>query len=923
VNAITGEAGNFHVSLTQSPRYVDMDKCIACGACAEKCPAKTADAFNERISKRKAIYVPYPQAVPLKYSIDPDRCIWLKKGKCGVCEKICPTQAIRFDDTAKEISRDVGAVIMTAGLQAFDPSGLDNYQHGKLSNVVTSLAFERLLSAGGPTGGHVTRPSDGRAPKRIAWLQCVGSRDLNRCGNQYCSSVCCMYAIKEAVIAKEHLGPEFEPTIFFMDMRTHGKEFEKYYTRAKAQGVRFIRSRVHTITETAADGTLSLRYVTEEGALVDEPFDLAVLSVGMEPAESAVETAKKLGVALNPHRFVATDDLSPVSTSRPGIYVAGVLQGCKDIPQSVVEASAAACSAAVHLTPARGSRVTAPSFPAEREVSGDDPRVGVFVCNCGVNIGGIADVPALVAFAKGLPHVVFAEDNLFSCSQDTQEKLVGVIREQKLNRIVVAACTPRTHEPLFQETLRNAGLNPYLFEMANIRNQCTWVHSGNKDKATDKARDLIRMAVARASLLEPIPDLEVAIEKSALVVGGGVAGMTAALSLADQGFPTVIVEKAAVLGGAARDVRSTRQGQDVPLFLEKLVARVEQHPDLTVLCNAEVTAASGFVGNFETTVVSGEGARTVKHGATIIATGTQATETDEYLYGKHPRVTRWHDLEQHPERLDGAASVVFVQCVGSRDDKRPYCSRICCTSAVKQALWIRSRFPETAVYILYRDIRTFGEAELLYKQAREMGVIFIRYSLERKPVVRADGERLKVEVFDPVLQRALAIPADYLNLMTAVEPPRQTRLAEHYKLPLTAEGFFMEAHAKLRPVDFATDGIFVCGLAHYPKPLEESIAQALAAAGRATTVLARDAVKVSPLVSQVDAEKCIGCGLCAEICPFGAIEMMPVEGKGLRARNIPASCKGCGLCAASCPQRAIDMLHFRDQQIIAAIAAVG
>jgi heterodisulfide reductase subunit A-like polyferredoxin len=845
--------------------------------------------------------------------------------ECFECVKVCGAGALTLDTHAEQRqteSLDVGAIVLTPGFKPYDPSKLDFYGYDSLPNVVTSLAFERLLSAGGPTGGHVKRPSDGREPKRIAWLQCVGSRDLNRCGNQYCSSVCCMYAIKEAVIAKEHLGPDFEPTIFFMDMRTHGKEFEKYYARAKTEGVRFVRSRVHTITETAADGTLSLRYVTEEGALMEEPFDLVVLSVGMEPADSAVETAQKLGVALNPHRFVATDDLSPVSTSRPGIYVAGVLQGCKDIPQSVVEASAAACSAAVGLTPARGSLVVAPSFPAEREVGGDPPRVGVFVCNCGVNIGGIADVPGLVAFAKGLPHVVYAEDNLFSCSQDTQEKLVAVIREQNLNRIVVAACTPRTHEALFQETLRDAGLNPYLFEMANIRNQCTWVHSGNKDKATDKARDLIRMAVARATLLEPIPDLDVAIEKSALVVGGGVAGMTAALGLADQGFPTVIVEKAAVLGGAARDVRSTRQGQDVPLFLEKLVARVEQHPAVTVLCNAEVTEASGFVGNFETTVVSGEGARTVKHGATIIATGAQATDTDEYLYGKHPRVTRWHDLEQHPERLEGVESVVFVQCVGSRDDQRPYCSRICCTSAVKQAIWIRGRFPAAAVYILYRDIRTFGEAELLYKQARELGVIFIRYSLERKPVVRADGERLKVEVFDPVLQRALAIPADYLNLMTAVEPPKQTRLAEHYKLPLTAEGFFMEAHAKLRPVDFATDGIFVCGLAHYPKPLEESIAQALAAAGRATTVLARDAVKVSPLVSQVDAEKCIGCGLCAEICPFSAIEMMPVEGKGLRARNIPASCKGCGLCAASCPQRAIDMLHFRDQQIIAAVAAV-
>ncbi|MCF8109711.1 MAG: FAD-dependent oxidoreductase [Desulfohalobiaceae bacterium] len=918
---LSGESGNFTATVKKSPRYIDMDTCIACGLCAEKCPAKTADEFEEGLSKRKAAYLPYAQAVPLKYVIDPERCIYFKNGKCRACEKFCPTGAVNFEDKEEILELQVGSVIMTTGLKTFDPSSIDSYQYRAFPNVLTSLEFERILAAEGPTKGHVVRLSDKEPAQRIAWLQCVGSRDMNQSSNEYCSGVCCMYAIKEALMAKEHVGEACQPSIFYMDMRTSGKDFEKYYTKAEQDGVRFIRSRVHTITQADADGTLQLEYVTDKGELRQEAFDLVVLSVGMEPADSAQEIAENLGIELSPYRFIETPDIAPVSTSRAGVFTAGVAQGCKDIPQSVMEASAAACSAGLELSAARGSAVKEKTFPAEKAIDPQDIRIGVFVCNCGSNIGGVADVPAVAEFAKELPHVAYVEENQFTCSQDTQEKMAQTIKEENLNRVVVAACTPRTHEPLFQETIQSSGLNPYLFEMANIRNQCTWCHAREKDKATEKSKDLVRMAVAKAALLEPIPDLSVDVNTAALVIGGGVAGMTASLSLAGQGFPVTLVERTPELGGAAREVHTTWRGHPVRDYLKDLEKEVADHQGITVLTDSEITDSRGFVGNFQTDVQTPEGPATISHGATLIATGGRATETEEYLYGANPRVSKWHEIEEKPDAVREAKSIAFIQCVGSRDANRPYCSHICCTTSISQAIAIKEQDPEKNVYILYRDIRTPGLKETLYKKARGLGVIFLRYDLDTKPRVQETEQGLEITVFDPILQQDVVIAADLLNLATAIESNPIEHLTSILKLPVNSEGFLMEAHAKLRPVEFANDGLFMCGLAHYPKAMEESIAQAKAAAGRAATILAKPKVHISPLISQIDQDLCIGCGLCVERCPFGAIEPEQVAEGIVRARNIPASCKGCGICAASCPKRAIDMLHYRDAQIEAAIEA--
>jgi len=818
----------------------------------------------------------------------------------------------------------VGSVILAPGFQPFDPSKFETYNYATHQNVITSMEFERILSATGPTMGHVVRMSDHKEPKKIAWLQCIGSRDLNRCDNFYCSTICCMYAVKQAVLAKEHTGNGLDSTIFFTDMCTPRKDFEKYYAASKDKyGVRFIRSRVHTVNPINGTDDLEIRYVSDDGKIKTEVFDQVILSVGMEISPEIVDFAKRIGIELTEGNFCKTDAINPIATQREGIYVCGAFQGPKDIPESVMEASAAACSAGIKLATARGTLVKKKEFPDENDVTDQDARIGVFVCNCGINIGGIADVPAIAEFAKELPNVVYVEENLFTCSQDTQDKMVEVIREKKLNRIVVAACSPRTHEPLFQETLRNAGLNAYLFDMANIRNQCTWVHSGDKENATGKCKDLVKMAVARASLLEPIPDISVDIHKSALIVGGGVAGMTAALSLADQGFGVTVIEKSAVLGGAARNITRTWKGLDVQKFLSHIVDRVEKHSNIEMLTGAEITGVSGFVGNFKTRVSTGQTEKTVEHGVTIIATGGKAADTDEYLYGKNPRVTRWHDLEHDHEKIKSAESIVFIQCVGSRDENRPYCSKICCTASVSQAIAIKEINPDINVFILYRDIRTYGEREALYKNAREKGVIFIRYTLDKKPTVTEAEDGLEVSVFDPILQMKLRIKADYVNLATAIEPVDSHRIAELYKIQLNDENFFMEAHAKLRPVEFASDGIFLCGLAHYPKAIDESISQAMAAASRATTILSKDSIRISPIISQVNTEQCIGCGLCTEICAFNAVILEDFTGKGYRAKNIPASCKGCGLCAAACPQKAIDMMHFRDSQIFAAAKAGG
>jgi len=849
--------------------------------------------------------------------------------ECLECVEVCQAKAIHHDMKKEEvISIAAGAIILAPGFDEFDASLKGEYGYGRYANVITSTGFERILNASGPFSGKLLRPSDKRTPRKIAFIQCVGSRDRS-CGRSYCSTVCCTYATKEAIIAREH-DPGVEATIFYMDLRTFGKGFCQYAERATSEyGVRYIRARVPAIEEIPETKDLRITYEADDARLVTEDFDLVVLSVGLEPPQGTEEMATKLGIELEQHGFCWTDSFSPVAASRPGVYVCGAFSGPKDIPETVTESSGASAEVSGWLAPARGTLSRGREYPPEIDVRGQEPRIGVFVCRCGTNIAGHVDVLEVVDFVKTNPNVVYAEENLYTCSQDTQQKIKDKIREHGLNRVVVASCTPRTHEPLFQQTMMEAGLNPYLFEMANIREQCSWVHKDGGG-VTEKAGDLVKMAIAKARLLSPLDRMPLKVEPVALVVGGGICGLNAALSLAEQGLRVHLVERSGKLGGIARRVLHTLEGEDVQAYLSDLIAEINDNPLITTYLDSCIVAVSGYIGNFTTQIKGPDNdIKEIRHGAAIIATGAQEYKPTEYRYGQDPRVVTLTELEDEIDRagdkIRDCDTLVMIQCVGSRDDQRPYCSRVCCSEAIKCALKLKKTNPGINIYVLYRDMMTYGFKEDYYEKAREEGVIFLRYEPEAKPevtTIKKNGKNvLRVKVTDPILHETLLIDADLLALgaATTASTDNNMNLSQLFKVPLNEDGFFVEAHVKLRPVDFATEGVFLCGLAHGPKSIRESITQAKAAAGRAATILLKDVMLAEGKVSSVAESLCSGCGICALLCPYSAIEL---DKEREVATVNKVLCKGCGVCASSCRSGAIDIEGFSDEQILAMIKAI-
>ncbi|MCP4896394.1 MAG: CoB--CoM heterodisulfide reductase iron-sulfur subunit A family protein [bacterium] len=928
VDDVEGEAGDFTISLTKKARYIVEEKCTGCTTCVEYCPVEIPDPFNQELSPNKAVHIYFSQAVPLVPYID-ESCIYLKEQKCSICEGVCKTNAIDLHQKPEKLKIKVGAVVLSPGYEVFDPKVRGDYGYGTIQNVVTSLDFERLLCATGPHEGEILRPSDKKHPHKIAWIHCVGSRQVLEGANSYCSSVCCSYIQKQVILAKDH-DTDTEATIFHNDIRSYGKDFERFYQRTeKLPGVEFIRSYVSIGREIPETGNVTIKYATDTEGVKEEEFDLVVLGVGLAPPTKVHRLAEQFGIELNAHGFCKTNPVNPIETSRPGVFTSGAFVGPVDIPESVISASGTNALAGALLKSRRGQLARDRVYPPERDVSEEEVKVGVFACHCGANIGRVVDVPSLVEYSQGLENVVHAEEGLFICSTDAAQQIATTIREKGLNRVVVAACTPRTHEPLFRDTLREGGINQYFFDMANIREHCSWVHSKQKEDATQKAKDIVRMSVARTINLEPLQEFDLPVNKACLVVGGGVAGMISALDLAEQGYEVHLVERDSELGGVARRIQSTLEGLDVQAYLRDLVRSVYRHPLIHVSHEATITDVSGYVGNFVTTVESENQVKTIEHGAAILATGAAEHKPTEYLYGEDDRVLTQLELEERiaagEENLSDIQSLVMIQCVGCREENANYCARVCCSQAIKNALRLKQIKPEMEIYILFRDMRTYGFKEDYYLEAAEKEVRFVRWEGGEKPVVETAVEEgrpvLRVTVPDPVLGQRLAVDGDLVVLSAAVIPSTgSVDIARKFKVAMNPDGFFQEAHVKLRPVDFAADGVFMCGTSHYPKHLTETISQAHGAAGRAVTLLSQETVTASGSVCEVEEDDCISCGACISACTYGAIDWHDTP-NGKKAVVNPVLCKGDGLCCAKCPTNAVMLKHFTDEEVFLQIDA--
>ncbi|MHC4369958.1 MAG: FAD-dependent oxidoreductase [Planctomycetota bacterium] len=843
-------------------------------------------------------------------------CSW-----CGLCEKVCEADAVLYNDKPKELSLDVGAVILSPGFELYDAEKKAEYGYRRFANVVSSMDYERILSASGPFEGHIQRLSDGAEPRKIAFIQCVGSRDTD---NPYCSSVCCMYATKQAIITKEHL-PDAECKVFVMDVRAFSKGFDEYYERAKENyGVEYVYTRPSTIRQDFKTKCLTLESSEDGKNWREEEFDMVVLSSGLCAPEYSKRLADVCSIDLNDFDFARSAQLAPTASSRDGVFLAGAFESPKDIPESVVQASAAAARAMELLADVRGTEVKDKKYPDEKDVADQDARIGVFVCHCGSNIGGVIDCKSVADYASGLPNVVFATNLMYTCSPDGLKTIKESIEENDLNKVVVASCTPRTHEPLFRETMKEAGLNPYLFEMANIRDQCTWVHARLGEATKEKAIDLVKMAVGRARMIESLTTQSYIPKRDLLVVGAGVAGMTAALSVANQGFGVYLVEKTDQLGGSARQVKETVEGYKPQELLDDLERKIESDDRITVYRNSQVTECKGFIGDFKSKLACDGKEVELEHGAAIIATGASESRPAEYLYNQNDRVLTQLQLEErldaNPEFAKKLNEVVMIQCVGSREPERMICSRVCCTEAIKNAMTIKRANPKATVAILYRDVRTYGFKEEYYNKAREMGVLFFRYDLDGKPVVTQDASgRLEVRVKDLNSSLELSFSPDVMALSAAMIPPDDCEaVSTAFKVPLNLECFFLEAHMKLRPVDFASDGLYLCGACHSPKFIDETVTQAKATAAKAVSILSKKQMEISGVVSVVDPDKCAACLTCVRTCPYD-VPRMNEDGV---AEIEAAMCHGCGICTSECPAKAIQLMHYKDSQIISKTLAL-
>jgi heterodisulfide reductase subunit A len=943
VVACEGQAGDFTVHLRRRPQYVDPARCINCGRCTEVCPVERPSGFQMGLTMRKAISKSAPRAIPDAYYLldKTETC-----DDCHRCVDICPTGAVDLAAQPADHAVHVGAVILAVGYETFNPRGMQEYGFGRYPNVVTSMQYERLASASGPTEGHVQRPSDGRLPRRIAWLQCIGSRDQHY---PYCSAICCMYATKEAMLARQRL-PDVEAHVFTMDERAFNKEYNAYYRQAHERyGVEYTRCRISEIQEDPQTHDLILRYpggrmhgeaAAHQGELVEERYEMVVLAVGVRPPAHSEALATALGIELNEYGFCQTDVFSPLATSRPGIFVCGAFASPKEISETILDASGAAGEALRLLRDAPGRHLAAHEYPfmhaaafgPERDVSAEEPRTGVFLCGCDGAIAGTLALPEVAASAARLPGVALCETMPYACFPEGLERIRDAVEQLGLNRVVIGACSHRTHLSLFQRTARESSLNPYLLEMVNLREQCAWAHASDPAGATRQAAEQMRIAVERAAHARAIHREQRAPQRSALVVGGGVTGMVAALAIADSGYDVHLVEQGDQLGGNLRHIYFTIEGQNPQRLLRDLVNRVVAHERITLHLHTELAAHSGSLGAFRSRLRHRGTPREIEieHGVTIVATGGAESRDTRYGLGADTRVAQMSALEDliahQPERVTALKQVVIIQCVRP-EGAAEYCSRTCCTNSLKNAVRIKMLNPHCQVVVLYKDIITYGFREKIYLEARQRGVLFVRYTDSDRPqVYYGADEPLQVQVHEHVFGETLTFQPDLLALSQSIAPSDGAQaLAGVLHVPLSTEGFFLEAHLKMRPMDFMQEGVFLAGMAHYPKFIGECIANADAVAARALTVLAQDTLYIGGTVAVVDPARCTGCLTCVRTCPFGIPQMRfdraGVGGLGGAAWIDPVQCQGCGTCTAECPAEAIELQHYRDEQVFAGLGA--
>lgn len=924
---LTGEEGNFTAILRRYPRYINEQRCTACSICSQVCPVEIMDAQR---GLRKAAFRPDPQSIPATYLIDEQNCLNLKGEACDICQKNCPEQAIEFAGKSKEVSLKIGSIILSTGFEPLDAQLIEMYGYGELPNVVTSIEFERLLSPFGPSNGVLKRPSDGKTPKKIAWLQCVGSREIKRAWVGYCSGVCCMHAVKEALNTREKTDSQVETAIFFIDLRAFGRHFERYVEKAREAGVRFVRARIWGLKEAKDSQDIPVTYVTEDGKRINETFDMAVLSVGLKPARDIVDLAKKLSLEVNHYDFIETAPFSPTRTSKPGIYVCGAIEEPKDIYGSMVQASAAATEISAQLDPIK--REFGEVVPL-RDVGGEPPKVAVFICRCGESTEETIDTEALRAYTAGLLGVVHAQVVDVGCHYEHKQSLIDTIRAGDFNRIIFAGCSSRTNEPLFSEIVRDAGLSPYLSEQVNLGELCGFVHRGRKEEVIQKAKDLVRIAVAKMVNAQPLDPYLVDVQKSALIVGGGLSGLVAADHLIRMGFEAHILEKGEHLGGSARYIGSTLKGENVGAYLEDLKSRLMDNELVHIHTKGELLELKGVCGNFSSRIKVNGKEKVINHGAVIVAAGGEELRPQEYLYGLDSRVLTLLEFEERIGELVSPfmeiKNIVMIQCMGSREPERPYCSRICCTKAVKNAIKIKDVRPNINVYILYRDLRTYGFREDLYREAREKGVVFIRFGLDSKPKVETyrteDMDILRVKVLDKLLGEPISIETDLVVLAAAVIAPQENhKLSEILRVPLDDDGFFRQSPKKLRPVETDRAGIFICGLANGPKFVEDSIAEAQASVTKAAHILIQSQLELWPTVSMVDLNNCDGCGYCIDPCPYQALRLFEYmyEGQVKKIAEVnEVLCQGCGVCQATCPKKGIGVRNYVPDQLEAMVEA--